>query len=169
MNHLSFNHLAVSSPHLLRHFAVLSIRLLISVSHSQLHYALWSAFGLPQEFNLSLCLLYLYLSVSPRHNSRRRSLFMRVLSHSVTHYLNRHMVGCGCHEILIQPCIMVLFLSNFSLCSVQLWFWWLSFANHSFQLISIQYTVHHSDPPRNHQSCNQELFILASNWRQAYI
>ena len=33
------------------------------------------------------------------HNSRRRSLSLRVLSHSDTHYLNRHLVGCGCHEI----------------------------------------------------------------------
>ena len=34
----------------------------------------------------------------PKHNSIRRSLFVRVLSHSDTHHLNRHMVGCGCHE-----------------------------------------------------------------------
>ena len=64
----------------------MSIHLFISVSHSQLRCALWSAFGLPQEFNLSLCLLYLCLSVSPWHNSRRRSLLILVLSHSNTHY-----------------------------------------------------------------------------------
>ena len=41
---------------------------------------------------------------SPRHDSRRRSLSMLVLSHSNTHYLNGHMVFCGCHEILIPLC-----------------------------------------------------------------
>ena len=66
--------------------------------------------------------LHLCLSVSPRHNFRRRSLSMLVLSHSDTHYLNRHMVGCGCHEILIQRCIPVICLSSFSLYSIQLWF-----------------------------------------------
>ena len=29
---------------------------------------------------------------------------MQMLSHSDTHHLNRHMVGCGCHAILIQYC-----------------------------------------------------------------
>ena len=57
--------------------------------------------------------LHLYLSASPRHNFRRRSLFMQVLSHSYTHHLNRHMVGCGCHEILIQPSFNVLFSIRF--------------------------------------------------------
>ena len=42
--------------------------------------------------------IHLRVSVNPRHNSMWRSLFMLVLSHSDTHYLNRHMVGCGCHE-----------------------------------------------------------------------
>ena len=37
----------------------------------------------------------------PKYNSRRRSLFMRALSHSDTHHLNRYMAWCGCHEILI--------------------------------------------------------------------
>ena len=32
-----------------------------------------------------------YACCSPRHNFRKRSLFMRVLSHSDTHHLNRHM------------------------------------------------------------------------------
>ena len=73
-NGLSFNDLLNSFQHLLRLFSVLSIHLYISLS--------------------LFC---------PKHNSRRRSLLMRVLSHSDTHHLNRHMVGCGCHEILI-PC-----------------------------------------------------------------
>ena len=56
-------------------------------------------------------LLWASLSLfhSPRHNSRRRSLLMLVLSHSDTHYLNRHMVGCGYHEILIPCSTTVLF------------------------------------------------------------
>ena len=40
----------------------------------------------------------LFLFHSPRHQSRRRSLLMLVLPHSDTHYLNGHMVGCGCHQ-----------------------------------------------------------------------
>jgi hypothetical protein len=67
----------------------------------------------------SLCLVHLSL-FCPRHNARRRSLFMRVLSHSDTQYLNRHTAWCGCHEILIERCITVLFLLNFSLYSIQI-------------------------------------------------
>ena len=67
-----------------------------------------------------------------------------------TNYLNRYMAGCGCHEILIQRCFTVLFLSNLSVYPTQLWFWWLSYSNHSFQLIVIQYGFHHSDRPRSH-------------------
>ena len=73
------------------------------------------------------------------------------------------------HEMLIPCCKTVLFLSNFSLYPIQLWFWWLSYSNHSFQLISVQDSVHHSNPPTNHQSCYQELFLSTSNWRQAHI
>ena len=102
---------------------------------------------------------------SPRHDCRRRSLSMLVLSHSDTHYLNRHMVGCWCHEILIERCIIVLLLSNVSRYPTQLWLWSLSYSNHSFQLISIQCSVHHSDPPENHQSCYQEPFVSTANWR----
>ena len=122
----------------------------------------------PTLFVLSLCLPYL----SPfcqRHNSRRHSLFMRVLSHCDTHYLNMHMVGCGYHEILIQRSVTALFLTNFSLYPIRLWFWWLSYSNHSFQLLSNQYSVHHSDSARDHQSCNQKQFIATSYWRQAHI
>ena len=35
---------------------------------------------------------------SPKHNTRRRSLSMLVLSHSDTHYFKGHMACCGCHE-----------------------------------------------------------------------
>ena len=94
---------------------------------------------------------------------------MLVLSHADTHYLNRHMVGCGCHEILIQRWITVLFLSNFFLASIQLWFCRLSYSNHSFQLSSVQYSVHHFDPARYHQPCYQKLFSSTSNWRQAHL
>ena len=68
-----------------------------------------------------LCLLIcipLSLFHSPRHDSRRRSLFMRVLSHSDTHHLNRHMVGCGCHEILLPCSTTVLFPTTFLLISI---------------------------------------------------
>ena len=41
---------------------------------------------------------------SPRHDSRRRSRLMLVLSHSDTHHLNRHMIGCGCHDRSEQSC-----------------------------------------------------------------
>ena len=74
---------------------------------------------------------------------------MLVLSSSGTHNLNGYMVGCGCHEILIERSITILFLKNFSLSPIQLWFQWLSYSNHSFQLISIQYSVHHSAPAEN--------------------
>ena len=118
-------------------------------------------------FGLLIC-VPLSLFHSPRHNSRRLSLFMRVVSHSDTHHLNRHMVGCGCHEILIQPCITVVLLPNFSLYPIRLSFWWLSDSIHWFQLISIQCSVHHSDSARNHQSCNQKTFISTTNGRQAH-
>ena len=105
VNNPSFNNSAVGSQYLLRLFAVLSIRLFISSS-------------LSRDSTLLLCLLYLCLSFSPRHNFRRRSLFMRVLSHSDTHHLNRHMVGCGCHEILIPCSTTVLFSTTFLLISI---------------------------------------------------
>ena len=118
------------------------------------------------------CLLIctpLSLFHSPRNGSRRHSLFMRVPSPSDTHYLNRHTAWYGCHEILIPHSLTLLFLLNFSLYSIQLWFWWLSYSNYAFQLISIQYRVHHSDSARNHQSCYQEPFISTSNGWQAHI
>ena len=40
----------------------------------------------------------LFLFHSLRHQSRRHSLQVRVLSHSDTDYLNRHMAWYGCHE-----------------------------------------------------------------------
>ena len=36
-------------------------------------------------------------------------------------------------------------------------------------LISVQYSVRHSDLTRSHQSCYQEPFILTANGRQAHI
>ena len=102
-------------------------------------------------------------------NTRRRSFFMLVLSHSDTHNLNRHIAWCGCHEILTQRCSTVLILANFSMYRIQLWFWWLSYSNPSIQLFNIQHSVHHSDLARNHQSCNQKPFILVANWRQTHI
>ena len=47
--------------------------------------------------------------------------------------------------------------------------WWLNYSSDSFQLLSSQYSVHHSYPPRNHQCCYQETFISSSDWRQARI
>ena len=75
------------------------------------HYLLWLLGSLKNQslpwFHLaSLEFLHClipphYACCCPRHNSRRRSLSMLVLCHSDTHYLNRHMVGCGRHEISI--------------------------------------------------------------------
>ena len=115
----------------------LSLSLSLTVAQFQSSTAPFgSAFGLLRlssfSHSASLCLLNLH-PVCPRHNSRGRSLFMRVLSHSDTHHLNRHMAGCGCHEILIQRCISVLFLSSIFLYPIGLWFWWLSYSNHSFR------------------------------------
>ena len=59
----------------------------------------------------SLCLLYLSL-LCPRHNTRRRSLSMLVLSHSDPHYINRHMAQCGCPDILTPCSTTVLFLMD---------------------------------------------------------
>ena len=113
----------LSFQHLRRFLGVLSVHLCIPVSLPPFHCALWSASVLPRlpsfSHSASQCLMHLSL-FCPRHNYRRRSLFMRVLSHSDTYYLNRHMVGCGCHDILIQRCITVLFLANFSLYPSQL-------------------------------------------------
>ena len=163
---------ALNSQHLRRFLDVLSVHLCIPVSLPPFHCALWSAFGLPRlpSFShcASLCLLHLS-PFCPRHNCRRRSLFMWVLSHSDTHYLNRHMAWCGCHKILIQPSINILFLTNFSLYPIELWFWWLSYSNHSLQLISIRYSVYRSDPAKTRLCCYQEPFISTSNWRPAHI
>ena len=110
-----------SSQHLRRFLGILSVHVCIHVSLPPHHCALLSAFGLPRlpsfSQSASLCLLHLSL-FCPRHNTRKRSLFMRVLSHSDTHHLNRHMVGCGCHEILISCSTTVLFLTTFLLISI---------------------------------------------------
>ena len=94
-------------------------------------------------------------SVIPPHYAFFISLLILMLSRIDTHYLNRHIVGCGCLEILIEHCITVLFLSNLSLYPIQLWFWGLSYSNRPFQLIGIQYSLHHSDLPRSRQTCYQ--------------
>ena len=112
---------ALSSQHLLRFLGIVSDHLCIPVSLPPFQCALWSAFGLPRHpsfsHSTSLCLPYLSPFCS-RHNWRRRSLLMRVLSHSDTHYLNRHMARCGCHEILIPRSFYVRFVTRF--CH----FWW---------------------------------------------
>ena len=73
------------------------------LSHSFL-FCLVISSSLSLEFTLTLCVLFLCLSVSPRNNSKKAfSRWMRVLSHSDTHYLNRHMAQCGCHERSGQP------------------------------------------------------------------
>ena len=81
----------------------------------------WSAFGLPRilsfshSASLSLCMAACCCS---KRNSRRRFLFMLVLSYSDPQHLNRHMVGCGCHEILIPCSTAVLFSTTFLLISI---------------------------------------------------
>ena len=92
------------------------------------------------------------------------SLLMLVLSHSETHYLNRHMVGCGCHEILIQSCISLRVLGRTSLLYSMRTMILVVELLESFisAYVIIQYSVHHSDPPRNYQSCYREPVISTS-------
>ena len=70
-----------------------------------IHCALWSAFGLLRKILQSLLPPHSQYHISvwpcPKHNTRRRSLSMLVLSSSDTHNLNGCMGCCGCHEILI--------------------------------------------------------------------
>ena len=88
-----------------RLFAVLSVHLCISVSLPRFPWFHCALSRFP-SFSHSAC-------YCPRYNSLGLSLLMRVLSHSDTHHLNRYMVWCGCHEILILCCNTVLFLSKF--------------------------------------------------------
>ena len=48
-----------------------------------------------------------------RNTTLEGALSMLVLSYSDTHHLNRYIIGCGWHEILISCSTIVLFLSNF--------------------------------------------------------
>ena len=61
-----------------------------STSLESLHYLI--------QLHYACCI---YGCCCAKHNSRGRSLSMLVLSQSDTHYVNRHMAWCGCHEILI--------------------------------------------------------------------
>ena len=140
------------------------------------------------EFLHSLSISPSLYPFCPLHKCKRAfSRLMRVLSHSNTHYLfgvygtmrvSRkewpvpHLTGVnGIVRVPrnLDPALSHLPVLIESLYSTQLWFWWLSYFNHSFQLISSQYSVQHSDPPRKQQSCYQELFISTTNWGQAYI
>jgi hypothetical protein len=56
--------------------------------------------------------------LSRTHSQKAFSRPMLVLSHSDTHYLNRHMVGCWGHEILIPCSTTVLFSTSFLLISI---------------------------------------------------
>ena len=77
-----------SYHHLRRFLGILSIHLCIPESLPPFHCALWSVFGLLQKFLHSLTPPHFAncfpLCCSRRHNTRRHSLFMRVLSHSDT-------------------------------------------------------------------------------------
>ena len=106
----------------------------------------WPSASLEFLHSLSLPLPVL----SKTQLQRAFSCLMLALSHSDTRHLNRHMASCGCHEILIEPCITVLFLSNFSPYPIQRRFWWVSCSNHSFQLIIVFSTVSVSLTGRNH-------------------
>ena len=142
-----------------------SLHLCLSCSVAQFQSSIWFHFSLPRIVSFTL----FTRSVQDTTPEGVLSLNAGALSLWHTHYLNGYMVWCGCHEILIPCSTTVLFSSNFALHPIQLCFWWLSYSDHSFQLISIQLNVHHSDPPRNHQSCYQEPFILTANWRQTHI
>ena len=73
----------------------------VCLSLAWVHRTHWSAFSLlrllsfSHSVTLSLCIS---ICCCLEHNSRRRALLMWVLSHSDTHYLNRYMPWCGCHE-----------------------------------------------------------------------
>ena len=87
-----------------------SLWLLSSLKNKSLpwfHFALWSAFGLlriPSFSHSTLLSLCISAWPCPKHNSRRRSLSMLVLSHSDTRHLNGYIGWWGCHEILISLC-----------------------------------------------------------------
>jgi hypothetical protein len=125
----------------------------------------------PTSFILSLYLTMPTVSLYVLSKTQLQKAFSlnAGASHSDTHHLNWYMVLCGCHESLTSCSTTVLFLANFSLYPIQLCFRWLSYLNHSFQLISIHCSVHQYDPPRKHQSCYQKPFISTSNWTQAHI
>ena len=123
--------------HTLSCFVCSSLHLCLSCTVAQFQSSTWFHCGLPWISSFTLPLY----PFCPRHNSRKRSLFVWVLSHSNNPYLNRHMTWCGCHEILIERGITVRFFLTFSLYLIQRWFWWLSYSNQSFQLISIQRSV----------------------------
>ena len=99
----------LSSEYLIRFFPVLFVHLSLMLSSKV---PLRPSDSLPPPSNFFIHSLSLH-PFCPRHNSRRRPLFMWVLSYSSTQHLNRHMAWCGCHEILIERCIIVLFVSNF--------------------------------------------------------
>ena len=96
--------------------------LLISSSLSLMHTSK-TPVGFPAPFGRPSASLEFLYSLSlypfcPRHNSWRRSLLMLVLSHSDTHHFNTHMVGCGCHEILISCSVTVLLSTSFLVISI---------------------------------------------------
>ena len=95
--------------HTLSWFVCSSLHLYLSCSVASFQSFPWFHCDLSRISSFTLSLYPFCL----RHNFRRRSLFMRVLSHSDTHHLNRYIVGCECHEISIPRPWAVLFLSNF--------------------------------------------------------
>ena len=103
VNNTFFNDLAFSSLYLLRLFAVLSIHLFISVSR-------FRSFTMPAA---SLSVLY------QTQLKKVFSLYAGALTLTLI-TSQGYMAGCGCHDILIQRRISVLFWSNFSLYPTQL-------------------------------------------------
>ena len=97
----------------------LNRRIILSLQDEMICYSVLISCPDSLIFGLLIC-TPLPLFHSPRHNTRRRSLFMRVLSYSDTHNLNGYIAGCGCHKILIPCSTTALFSTTFLLISIPL-------------------------------------------------
>ena len=146
----------LSSAYLIILFPVVSSHLFISVSHAQLHSSTWFHCGLPRISSFTLSRYPFY----PRHNSRWRSLFMRMRSRSDTHHLSG-VYGNGAGATKSWPKVVSLsrscrnFLcirSNFDSCG------W------STRIIDFSSLIFNSV----HQSYCQKPLISISTWRQAH-
>ena len=100
-----WNDLLLSCDHLLRVLDNWSDHHCIPVPLPQFHCTLWSPSKVSSfSHSASLWLPHLWLLLYNTQLQKAFSLHAGALSHSDTYHLNRHMVGCRCHEILIPLC-----------------------------------------------------------------